>query len=173
MTRYERRKFKANLYKHGNTVMYVAIFVIAGIITIAAAVNRTDKIVYIDETQVVSTEKEAVDIKDSSTQKVASTDMTTEAEIETTAGTTTEAEITTAAPVVTEPETTGQISATKVRVTTETLFVRAEASTDAEVIGMLEIDSTYDVVSQSEEWVEINYNGSKGFISAEFTEIIE
>lgn len=165
MNRYERRKFKANLYKHANTIMYVAIFVIAGAITIAAAINRTDNIAYVDESQIASSEKEAVDIKNSTTQKVASTE--TQSEIAT------EIDTTIAEPTVTEPETTEQVSTMRVKVTTETLFVRAQASGDSDIIGMVEIDSAYDVLSQNGEWIEIDYNGARGFINAEFTEVIE
>ena len=51
MNGYEKRKLKAMVYRHGNTIMYVAIFMIATVITIAAASNRIDKVAFVDESQ--------------------------------------------------------------------------------------------------------------------------
>lgn len=166
MNRYERRKLKANIYRHGNAIMYGIIFVIAGIITIAAALNRTDKIAYVDESKLASTQRESVAIKNSTTQKVAVS--------ETDAQTTAKAVETMTEPEVTqETETqTEQVAGMRIRVTADTLKVRSEASTDAEILGMVDMDEMFDVISQNGSWIEINYNGTKGFISSEFTEII-
>ncbi len=152
MNRFEKRKLKANLYKHGNTIMYVTIFVMASLITIAAAVNRTGKVDYIDESMIASTEKESVALKNSNTNKVAATETnasTTEAPIEET----------------TQPQTTElqteSVSVAKLKVTADTLKVRAQASQESEMIGMVDRDQIFDVISQNGEWIEINYNGNK------------
>lgn len=176
MNKYEKRKLKANLYKNSNTIMYISIFVIAAIITIAAAVNRTDKIAYIDESELSYTEKESVAIKNSKVWKVASEKNNEEEAMaekitERESGTVPETTAVEAAGAA--GTTTEQISAVKVKVTADKLCVRKEASQDAELIGMADIDDTYDVVSRSDEWIEINYEGNKGYINSEFTEIIE
>ena len=171
MNRFEKRKLKTNLYKHGNAIMYVTIFVMASVITIAAAMNRTDDVMYIDETQLADVQKESVEIKNSSTNKVSSVETGTE----------------TTTKVITEPETTErqtkkqqttesrteQTTGTKIRVTADTLKVRAEASQDSEMLGMVDMDSVFDVISQRGEWIEINYNGMTGYINSEFTEFVE
>lgn len=178
MNRYERRKLKANIYKHSNTITYGAIFVIAGVITIAAAMNRTDKIMYVDQTQIASTNKEAVDIKNSATQKVAASETNTEQPADIVTDNDFEQ------PVETVTETAAEQTQAyesenvhnmenKVKVTADTLKVRAAASTDAEVLGMADMDDVFDVVSESSGWTEINYNGVNGFISSEFVETIE
>ena len=176
MNKYEKRKLKANLYKHSNTIMYISIFVIVAIITTAAAANRTDKIAYIDESELSYTEKESVAIKNSKVQKVASvknSDEEATAEKVTEQETETVPETTAVETTVAAETTTEQISAAKVKVTADTLCIRKEASQDAELIGMADMDDTYDVVSRSGEWIEINYEGTKGYINSEFTEITE
>lgn len=171
MNRFEKRKLKTNLYKHGNAIMYVTIFVMASVITIAAAMNRTDDVMYVDETKIAEAPRESVEIKNSSMNKVSS--METGAEMTTK---------TIAEPETTERQTkkqqttesrTEQTTGTKIRVTADTLKVRAEASQDSEMLGMVDMDSVFDVISQRGEWIEINYNGMTGYINSEFTEFVE
>ena len=175
MNRYEKRKLKANLYKNSNTIMYVTIFVIAAMITIVAAMNRTDKIAYIDESQLTYTEKESVAIDNRKTRKVAATKMQTKETVmedtavsETPMAETTVSETQEIVETATEP-----IAATKIKITADTLCVRAETSTDSEIVGLADMDDIYEVASQNGEWIEINYNGTKGYINSEFAEIIE
>lgn len=176
MNRFEKRKLKANLYRHGNTIMYVVIFVMASLITIAAAANRTENIVYVDESTLASSE--SVEIKNSSTDKVAATETGEETVTETGEEKTTE----NGERAATEPETTQQmesepqtepVSVTKVKVTADTLIVRTEPSAESDMIGTINMDDVYEVVSQTGEWIEINYDGNKGYINSQFTEIAE
>ena len=168
MNKFEKRKFKNNLYKHGNTIMYIAIFFIASVITIAAAVNRTDKTAFVDESKLASSETESLAIKNSKTNKVASTE---------TAEQTTVSVETTRDQETTERQTNAAESGTskseRVRVITETLYIRAESSTDAEIIGMAGMNDTYDVISRNGDWIEIDYDGTKGYINSEFTENVQ
>ena len=172
MNRFEKRKLKTNLYKHGNTIMYITIFVMASVITIAAAMNRTDDVMYVDETKIAEVPRESVEIKNSSTNKVSSMETNTKAvtEQKTTQTQTTQSQ--TKEPQTTEPRRS-QTTDTKIRVTADTLKVRAEASQDSEMLGMVDMDSVFDVISQKGEWIEINYNGNRGYINSEFTEFTE
>lgn len=165
MNRFEKRKLKTNLYKHGNTIMYVVIFAMASLITIAAAANRTGKIEYVDESLIASTEKESLAVKNSSTNKVAST--------ETNAQATTEAVTEEATQPQTTESPTEPVSVIQVRVIADTLIVRSQASQDSDMIGMVDMDQVFDVISQNGDWIEINYNGTTGYISSEFTEVVE
>lgn len=172
MNRFEKRKLKRNIYKHGNAIMYTAIFVMASIITIAAAANRTDKIAYVDESQMVSTAKESVDMKNSENPKVAATETNTE-EITTVQETTTELQETETIEVETFTEAATEAVPQKVKITADSLNVRAQATTDSEPIGSAMMNQEFEVVSQSGEWIEIKFDDKNGFIKAEFAEIIE
>ncbi len=177
MERFEKRKLKSNIYKHGNAIMYTIIFVMASVITIAAAANRTDKIAYVDDSQLTSAATESVDIKNSSSQKVAATEtFTSDAdETEMTEAATTEANTaeTNTTEVQTSAQETEQTSGTKVKVTADSLNVRAEASLESETIGSAVMNQEFEVISINGDWLEINFDGKKGFINSEFVEFTE
>ena len=126
--------------------MYV-FFTVASIITIAAAVNRTDDIIHIDESQAMVNESVAFNNKDA--QKVAAGKSTTETVTEDNAQTqeeTTEAQTEAATTeVATEP-----VPATQVKVIADTLNVRAQANEDAEVLGMVDQDEVFEVYHSRE-----------------------
>ena len=157
MNRFEKRKIKTGLYRHVNALTYVCIFTVASIITIAAAVNRTDDIIHIDESQAMVNESVAFNNKDA--QKVAAGKSTTETETEDNAQTQVE---------TTEAQT--EVPATQVKVIADTLNVRDQANEDAEVLGMVDQDEVFEVISQQGDWVEINYNGNNGFVKSEYVE---
>ena len=167
MNRFEKRKIKTGLYRHVNALTYVCIFTVASIITIAAAVNRTDDIIHIDESQAMVNESVAFNNKEA--QKVAAGKSTTETVTEDNAQTqeeTTEAQTEAATTeVATEP-----VPATQVKVIADTLNVRDQANEDAEVLGMVDQDEVFEVISQQGDWVEINYNGNNGFVKSEYVE---
>lgn len=176
MNRFEKRKLKTGIYKHVNGLMYTCIFAIASIITIAAAINRTDNIMYMDEEQVVSTVKESVAFTDKDTQKVAVGEAETD---ESVSGDTTTDIPENTTDIQTEPETTmedtdtGQPLGTYIKVSVDTLNVRAEAGEDAEVLGMIDQDDIYEIISNQGDWIEINYNGNNGFVKSEYVEMIQ
>ncbi len=49
--------------------------------------------------------------------------------------------------------------------------VRAEASTDAEVLGKIDKGTEYKVLDKSGSWFEISYNDASAFVSADYFEI--
>lgn len=173
MNRFEKRRLKRNIYKHGNAIMYIGIFVMASVITIAAAANRTDKIAYIDDTQIASTAKESVNIKNSDNQKVALAETGTEQN--TTMQNTSAENITT--PQTTEPDTTPQVNepaaSAKIRITADSLNIRAEASKDSEPVGSAVQGQEFEVISHQGDWIKIDFGGMQGYISAEFAEVVE
>ena len=163
----KKRKIKTGLYRHVNALTYVCIFTVASIITIAAAVNRTDDIIHIDESQAMVNESVAFNNKDA--QKVAAGKSTTETVTEDNAQTqeeTTEAQTEAATTEV----ATESVPATQVKVIADTLNVRDQANEDAEVLGMVDQDEVFEVISQQGDWVEINYNGNNGFVKSEYVE---
>ena len=60
----------------------------------------------------------------------------------------------------------GQASGTNVN-------VRAEASSDAEVLGKIDNGSEYAVLEKSGGWVAISFEGGTGYVSADYFEITE
>lgn len=53
----------------------------------------------------------------------------------------------------------------------EGLRVRESASTDARVLGSVDLGKSYKVLSISDGWLEINFEGNSGFISSEFASV--
>lgn len=131
--------------------MYIGIFAVASIITLASVLGRADKAVLIDDSQLAVTEREAIDKKDKDTQKVAAKEETVE---ETT--------------IETEPE-----SGTQVTIKVDVLNVRSEASQESEPLGIVNEGETFQIIAQNSEWIEIDYNGNNGFVKAEFVEVNE
>lgn len=167
MNRFEKRKLKKNIYKHGNTILYVTIFAMASVITIAAANNRTEDIAYIDESKLVEAAKESVEMKNSATRKVAVAETDTEV-------TTVYVEPSTQVSPETESDSQPMTKmGKKIKIVADTLKVRAEASVDSDMLGMVDMDQVFNVISVQGDWIQINYNGSYGYISAEFAEYIE
>lgn len=56
-------------------------------------------------------------------------------------------------------------------ISTETLRVRKEPNTDAGIYGLVAGGEKYEVVSQDEEWVCIDFEGSDAYVSAEYVDI--
>lgn len=150
MNKYVKRRIKRKIYKYGNLIMYLGIFAVASVITISAvAITRTDKTVLIDKSQLAVTEKESIAMKNKDTQKVAAQGKTTQ-------------DIT---------EKTEQESGTKVTIAVDVLNVRSQASQQSEALGIANEGETFSIISQEDEWVEIDYNGNNGFVKKEFVDI--
>ena len=145
--RIERNR-KRRLYRNVNNLMYAGIFVMAAIITIAAAVSRNNKIEYVDTAQMASTEKKVV---------------TTEEAVE---STTAEAETTTEPETTTTRENNLELGG-RIKITADTLYVREEASADSSVLGMASTGDEFYVLGKEGDWVLVNYQGN---IKAEFAE---
>jgi len=52
----------------------------------------------------------------------------------------------------------------------ETVNVRMAASTDSEKLGVLAGGDTADLLEKIDDWCKINYNGSVGYVKAEFVQ---
>lgn len=72
------------------------------------------------------------------------------------------------APVAEAPKTTESVVGT-VRVIATALNVRAEASTDAEVVGQVKRGQGLDVLANGNDWVKVRLaSGETGWVSARF-----
>lgn len=149
MDRYRKRKIKKNLYKYGNVIAYVCIFAVASIITLTAVLNRTDKVMIVDDSQIAVTEKESIELRNKDTQKVASKDKRQK-------------------PTEVQKE---QESGTKIKIIADTLNVRTDASQESEALGMADEGEIFQIISQVGDWIEIDYNGHNGFVKADFVEV--
>lgn len=187
--RIERNR-KLRQYRNVNKLTYLGIFVTAAIITIAAASSRTDKITYVDIAKMTSIE--SIELNNSKTDKVA-------AQVETTIEATSYENVTDdtvdeAADDVSDnafdDETTQNVPETssesvgvdsannldlgaRVQVTADTLYVRAEMSTDSDIVGIASMDDEFYVLEKEGEWVLINYQGQDGYVKAEFLKSAE
>lgn len=57
------------------------------------------------------------------------------------------------------------------RVTTTTLYVRSEPTTDSEVIGMVPIEDELQVLTEMPGWVKVSVEEGDGFVSDEFVKL--
>ena len=157
MNRFEKRRMKQNIYRHANAIMYTAIFVIASVITIVAAVNRNDDVAYVDESQLTVASKEFIGVDNGESVKVAAADTSQEDADETT-----------------EVVSTGEnVNQTRVKVTADSLVVRSEQSQESEPLGTVSENQIIEFTNVYEEWIEINFEGTVGYINAAYVEFIE
>ena len=165
--RIERNR-KRRLYRNVNNLMYAGIFVMAAIITIAAAVSRNNKIEYVDTAQMASTE--SIRVNNSNTDKVAAKAEETTKKSKKKVVTTEEAvESTTAEAETTTRENNLELGG-RIKITADTLYVREEASADSSVLGMASTGDEFYVLGKEGDWVLVNYQGNDGYIKAEFAE---
>lgn len=57
------------------------------------------------------------------------------------------------------------------KVTSEGLFLRAEAQADAQIIGMLPHDEEVTVLDVSKEWIKIECEAGKGYVQKQYVEL--
>ena len=165
--RIERNR-KRRLYRNVNNLMYAGIFVMAAIITIAAAVSRNNKIEYVDTAQMASTE--SIRVNNSNTDKVAAkAEETTKKSKKKVVTTSVEAETTTEPETTTTGENNLELGG-RIKITADTLYVREEASADSSVLGMASTGDEFYVLGKEGDWVLVNYQGNDGYIKAEFAE---
>lgn len=139
--------FKNTFKRHSNGVLYIIIFLLVAIITAGA---------------IVMSNMETKKLEDANTT-VTTLAPTTKKVVEKKEEATTEEE-------TTEEETT---SAGKVKVTTETINIRNKPSEDGELIAQAEYDDVFEVIKKQGDWYKINFNGTKGYVSAELVEEID
>lgn len=140
--------FKNTFKRHSNGVLYTIIFLLVALITAGAIVMSNMETKKLEEadttvTTVAPTTKKVVEKK--------TEEATTEEE-------------------TTEEETT---SAGKLKVTTETINIRSKPSEDGELIAQAEYDDVFEVIKKKGDWYQINFNGVKGYVSAELVEEID
>ena len=165
--RIERNR-KRRLYRNVNNLMYAGIFVMAAIITIAAAVSRNNKIEYVDTAQMASTE--SIRVNNSNTDKVAAKAEETTKKSKKKVVTTEEAVETTTEPETTTTRENNLELGGRIKITADTLYVREEASANSSVLGMASTGDEFYVLGKEGDWVLVNYQGNDGYIKAEFAE---
>ncbi len=62
-------------------------------------------------------------------------------------------------------------STKQAKVTTQTLKVRAAASTDSDVISLIGGGQQLDIISESDGWYKVNTEDGEGYISADFADV--
>ena len=55
---------------------------------------------------------------------------------------------------------------------TSTLRIRKSASTSSAVLGTIRNGSTFDIISKSGSWYQINYNGVTGYVHGDYVKEI-
>jgi uncharacterized protein YgiM (DUF1202 family) len=140
--------FKNTFRRHSNGILYIIIFLLVALITAGAIVMSNM------ETKKLEDANTTVTTVAPTTKKKVVEEKTEEA--------TTEEE-------TTEEET----SAGKLKVTTETINIRSKPSEDGELIAQAEYDDVFEVIKKKGDWYQINFNGVKGYVSAELVEEID
>lgn len=139
--------FKNTFRRHSNGVLYIIIFLLVAIITAGA---------------IVMSNMETKKLEDANTTVTTVAPTTKKVVEKKTEEATTEEE-------TTEEET----SAGKLKVTTETINIRSKPSEDGELIAQAEYDDVFEVIKKKGDWYQINFNGVKGYVSAELVEEID
>ncbi len=62
--------------------------------------------------------------------------------------------------------------ATTVEITTETLNLRKEASTDSDIVALISIGDECEVLGEEGDWYKVQYGEYKGYISKEYAKVI-
>ncbi|MBR2190437.1 MAG: SH3 domain-containing protein [Eubacterium sp.] len=139
--------FKNTFRRHSNGVLYIIIFLLVALITAGA---------------IVMSNMETKKLEDANTTVTTVAPTTKKVVEKKTEEATTEEE-------TTEEET----SAGKLKVTTETINIRSKPSEDGELIAQAEYDDVFEVIKKKGDWYQINFNGVKGYVSAELVEEID
>ena len=66
---------------------------------------------------------------------------------------------------------TNEVEASTGTVTTETLNLRSEASTNSSVIELLNANEKLDIISEDGDWYKVEHNGKEGYVSKEYVEL--
>lgn len=66
---------------------------------------------------------------------------------------------------------TNKVEASTGTVTTETLNLRSEASTNSSVIELLNANEKLDIISEDGDWYKVEHNGKEGYVSKEYVEL--
>ena len=66
---------------------------------------------------------------------------------------------------------TNKVEASTGTVTTETLNLRSEASTNSSVIELLNANEKLNIISEDGNWYKVEHNGKEGYVSKEYVEL--
>lgn len=139
--------FKNTFRRHSNGVLYIIIFLLVALITAGAIVmsNMETKKLEEADTTVTTVAPTTKKVVEKKTEEATTEEETTEEET----------------------------SAGKLKVTTETINIRSKPSEDGELIAQAEYDDVFEVIKKKGDWYQINFNGVKGYVSAELVEEID
>ena len=62
--------------------------------------------------------------------------------------------------------------ATTVEITTETLYLRAEATTESDIVDLISIGEECEVLGEEGDWYQVKYGEHTGYISKEYAEVV-
>ncbi len=149
MKRNNKNIFRNTFRRHSNGVLYIVILLLVILIIVGAVLMRNFEDKKLEEAE--TTIELTTETKETTKKK--------EVKEETTEEETTEEETTT--------------SAGKLKVTTETINIRNKPSEDGELIAQAEYDDIFEIVKKEGDWYKIDFNGTKGYVSAELVEEID
>ena len=67
---------------------------------------------------------------------------------------------------------TGVVKAATVEITTETLNLRAEASTDSDIVAQISIGDECELLEEEGDWYRVKYGEYTGYISKEYANVV-
>ncbi len=149
MKRNNKNIFRNTFRRHSNGMLYAVIIILVVLIAAGAIVMSNIESSKLEDaettttTQAPTTKKKVVEKK--------TEEATTEEE-------------------TTEEETT---SAGKLKVTTETINIRNKPSESGELIAQAEYDDVFEIIKKEGDWYKIDFNGTKGYVSAELVEEVK
>lgn len=80
--------------------------------------------------------------------------------------------LTIAIMIITMLISTSTANATTVEITTETLNLRENASTDSDIVAQISQGETCNVISEEGDWYEVSYGDYTGYVSKEYVEVV-
>ena len=67
---------------------------------------------------------------------------------------------------------TSIVKANNVKITTETLFLRAEPTTESDIVALISIGEECKLLGEEEDWYQVQYGEHTGYISKEYAEVV-
>ena len=68
---------------------------------------------------------------------------------------------------------TSIVKAKTVEITTETLNLRKEASTDSNIVALISVGDECEVLGEEGDWYKVQYKEYTGYISKEYTKVVD
>ena len=150
MKRNNKNIFRNTFRRHSNGMLYAVIIILVVLIAAGAIVMSNIESSKLEDAETTTTTQAPTTTKKKVVEKKTE-EATTEEE-------------------TTEEETT---SAGKLKVTTETINIRNKPSEDGELIAQAEYDDVFEIIKKEGDWYKIDFNGTKGYVSAELVEEVK